>query len=923
MNEKWFLYPVSEIEKKLKTNAASGLSRKAARSRCSEKNGKIFSLSVKSPLSYLGQIVADFAYIMLMVMSFLALCFGENDVGIVATGAIVLNLFASFITYYRSQYFCDSLESLFLPRCRVVRDGKLFSVNGADVVRGDVIILQEGDIVPADARLITSSNLRVKMLVEKDRYEMLDKAAEGRVYENELNPVRFCNMVHAASVVIGGSARAIVTDVGQYTYVGAKIGKIESESNGRKRIPKILSLFKKYTSKLGMILMITVLPFSILSMLLGNNTLSLFSAFVTAIAIAATSMSQLSFTVCKVFYTTSMKRCIKAYEPSVIRSVDTADRLAGARYLFLLDGAIFTDGILHFEKSVTVDGESSLGEGERVGAVEKRLGELAALYASVQGNALSLGTESLDRYSTAIREFTEKAAADKGALGIRCNVTGFTASSKEAGAPHDRLFYSEFGEKYMLSVSYTDSIIYECTECLSGGGRTIFSAEEKTLLSSKYKKEVDTGKQVAVFSLCRHDGKASFGNNCFVGMLVFGEAYDEFASKTLESIRELGLMPVFFRNTTVDSVKINTNALPLDITGEKSVSADDFSRRGLNVAYGFGKINSYSGFSDRQICELIDAAHAKGEKVAVCGFEERYERVYSKADVLISFSSDDYKVKGGFEEEISVLKTYDDPSRAEVSEIHRRNSDMLIPRPNKKRRGGCESLLGALRESLSACTKAAGFFRYVVCMHIVRLVLIMVPMLFGSSALDARHVVVGGFIADLFVLFSYLLSKQPKISKRAYDKAVREMTSPIENNAAAILCFSASALVASVLPELMPLIPGVPKYIDRAEYSLVVFALLHIAVYLCLKLDLRLDNLGELREKGKKPEILTVIYPLFMVVFTLLCFLSPRFSGLFLVQGFTSLAYLFVAFIPPVAGMVCYFFFGSVRINFKKHRSDL
>ena len=192
-------------------------------------------------------------------------------------------------------------------------------------------------------------------------------------------------------------------------------------------------------------------------------------------------------------------------------------------------------------------------------------------------------------------------------------------------------------------------------------------------------------------------------------------------------------------------------------------------------------------------------------------------------------------------------------------------------------------------------------------------------MLFGSSALDARHVVVGGFIADLFVLFSYLLSKQTKISKRAYDKAVREMTSPIENNAAAILCFSASALVASVLPELMPLIPGVPKYIDRAEYSLVVFALLHIAVYLCLKLDLRLDNLAKLREKGKKPEILTVIYPLFMVVFTLLCFLTPHFSGLFLIQGFTSLAYLFVALIPPVAGMLCYFFFGSVRINFKKH----
>ena len=140
MNEKWFLLSVGEIEKKLKTNAASGLSRKAARSRCSNKYGTVFSVPVRSPLSYLSELAGDFAYIMLMIMSILAICFGENETGIVSAVCIAVNLIVAYIIYYRSQYFNDSLERIFLPRARVIREGRLYCVNGSKIVRGDIQI---------------------------------------------------------------------------------------------------------------------------------------------------------------------------------------------------------------------------------------------------------------------------------------------------------------------------------------------------------------------------------------------------------------------------------------------------------------------------------------------------------------------------------------------------------------------------------------------------------------------------------------------------------------------------------------------------------------------------------------------------------------------------------------------------------------
>ncbi len=919
MNEKWFLLSLNEIEKKLKTNAASGLSRKAARSRLSAKYGKVFSVPVITPISYLGELVADFAYVMLLVMSLLALLFDESEIGTVTTVVLVLNIAVSYFLYYRSQFFSDSLERVFLPRCKVIREGRVYSVSAETVVRGDVILLQKGDIVPADARLISSNKLKVKMLVEKDKYIMLDKAAGGRVFDNEYDPAKFSNMVHAASVVLSGTARAIVTDVGEFTYVGAKIGTLPSESKGRRRVPRLLTLFRNYCRKLGIILMLVVLPFCVLSMFLGNTTLSLFVSFMTALAIAASSMTQISVTVCKAFYTISMKRCLSSYKPSLVRSADVLDKLADVKYLFVLDNAIITDGVLHFKNSITADGECSFSEGERIGKTEKRLSELAALYDSAQKTSLSTGAESFARYDGAIKEFTKKAAADKGALGIRCNITGFSAASRIDFDLHDKLFYSEFGEKYMLSVSYTDSIINECVECIFDGGKSLLDENAKSRLMNAFRSNENQGKSVLVFTVSRLVG-GEYRERTFVGMLVFGEAYDREAYEALENIKSLGIKPIFFRNSVIDGTAVTCEAYPQELASESTVTPDSLLKKGLPISYRLGSFGSYSFFEDKQICDLIDAAHAQRERVAVCGFDEKFIRVYQRADVFVSFSSCEYKLSGRFEEEIDTLHTYDDPARAEVAETVRRKADVLILRPDKKqmqeREGGFSSLSSAFENAVSVSQRVVGFFRYLVCMQITRLVLVMVPMIFGSTALDVKHIVFGGMIADLFVLLYYITDREKQIHCRAYRDAVLEMLFPISNNAVRIICFAGGALFASLLPELVSLLLNVPKYIDKTQYSLVLFVLFHITVFLCLKFDLRIENLPRIKESfKKKPRVLGIVYLSFMTVFCVLCFVSPKLAILFDIQGFSSAIYLWLTFVPPLLSAAVYFFVGGVRIE--------
>ena len=146
MNEKWFLYNVADVEKKLKTNAASGLSPKAARSRMRKANSTYFIRSNKRISTIVGEIMADFALVLLIIASVVALCFTEYTTGVTLTLIVLLNLIACVFLSYRAQRLFESLAAFFRPSATVIRSGKAFSVDPERVVVGDVVLIREGVI---------------------------------------------------------------------------------------------------------------------------------------------------------------------------------------------------------------------------------------------------------------------------------------------------------------------------------------------------------------------------------------------------------------------------------------------------------------------------------------------------------------------------------------------------------------------------------------------------------------------------------------------------------------------------------------------------------------------------------------------------------------------------------------------------------
>lgn len=919
MNEKWFALSAADVENKLKTNAASGLSRKAARSRYNKSNGFLFVRRRESVPRMFGDMVSDISLMILAVMCVVSFCFREYTTATTLILILIANLGVSFVGYYRSQRFSESLEGFYLPSMSVVREGKLYSVNCDGIVEGDVVILREGDIACCDIRLVTSDSLRVRMLTDADGgYTELEKTAEGCVSDGENDALKYCNIVHAGSVVLGGSGRGIAVAVGTYTYIGAKTGGIHVGDENVKGMPTALKLLKKYCSAVNMFSLLIILPFTALSMLISKGNLSLFTTFMTALSVSASSMSQYAGTVCRIFFTAQMKNCVTSTKkPAVIRSANAADRLAEVRYAFVVDGSPITDGVLRLDAVFCADGE--VNNFENPGESARKLSELAILYRDSQRFALSAGASAHDKYDAGIREFISKMNADGDALKIRCRVNGFSAANSKD--PHDRLFYTDMNEKYVMSVSFSPEILSGCKSMLFGGSVLPLGESAGIELLRRYNSYVKSGKRVLIFSYSTHAGYSSFGDECFVGMLVFTETADNNARLFTDRLAAYGVRPVFFRNIQTDAGDSDISRIPPTFAFSSEASVSDFRKGGKPITYDFGKIDCYDGFSDKEICKLIDCVHEKHQKVAVIGFSDKFEKIYDAADVFVTCSSFEYKVKNKFGNEIEVLSDASDPSRRDCPQIIKQNSDIIIPRPDKKG-GGMASFVNAVASVSGACGNIFAFFKYLICVQFVRAVLVMIPMLFGSDALDARHILFCGMIIDLFVLFRSATIKRSGGRGRRYENMMRDFASPIYSNAGFIISFSAGSLFAALLPEVMAFLPFAPSYLCKTEYLFITMILLHFTAYrriLCVVKKPPKREIPDIKNllETIRPERPALVFAGGVLLLLVLMFASDKLGVLFGIRKI-SLFYLCLCPLPSVLSEVLVHFFGNLEIGSKE-----
>jgi P-type Ca2+ transporter type 2C len=220
------------------TDVKSGLSSNEAATRLkSEGYNELPAAGRRSALIIILGVMREPMFGLLVAAVIVYLMIGELKESIILSFFALLSVSIAIIQEWRSEKVLDALRDLTSPRALVIRDGRPQRIAGREVVRGDLIVLSEGDRVPADARLISKDIIATDESLLTGESVPVSKNAGG---EN-------ADLVFAGTLVVQGSAKATVTATGDRSEIG-KIGQtlksVETEQPRlRKQIRKVIRFF--------------------------------------------------------------------------------------------------------------------------------------------------------------------------------------------------------------------------------------------------------------------------------------------------------------------------------------------------------------------------------------------------------------------------------------------------------------------------------------------------------------------------------------------------------------------------------------------------------------------------------------------------------------------------------------------------------
>lgn len=251
---------LSDVALDLKSDPEKGLSTKEAQDRLS-KNGKniLAQNDIKWWKIFFKQFKSAFIYLLLaaMVLSFILSQFVE---GLMILLFIIINTVLGFFQEYRSENTVKLLKKYIKIKARVIRGGIKTMIDSEDLVEGDIVILETGDKIGADLRIIEAYDLYVDESVLTGESIAVLKQADINPGD-DLSHFSATNICFSGTSVVKGKAKAIVVAVGKDTFLG-KVTKMTSQTKRTSDFEKGISKFSSFILKLVLVTLIFVFVFN-------------------------------------------------------------------------------------------------------------------------------------------------------------------------------------------------------------------------------------------------------------------------------------------------------------------------------------------------------------------------------------------------------------------------------------------------------------------------------------------------------------------------------------------------------------------------------------------------------------------------------------------------------------------------------------
>ncbi len=349
---------VNSVVENLSSSVSSGLTNEQVEERQARYGEN--KLKEKKKKSLFRKFFEQFKDVMILILivaaivSFVIACVEQNPREFFEPALIllivVLNAVMGVAQESKAEKALDALKNMSAPHARVIRNGEEKIINADKLVPGDIILLEAGDFVPADARLIKSTSLKSEESALTGESVPSEKDAFSEVKEDAPLGDR-CNMVYSGCSITYGTATAIVTAIGMDTEMGKIANLLSAEGESQTPLQKKLASLGKY---LGIVALGACLVVFIVGLISGIEVIDI---FMTAVSLAVSAIPEGLPAIVTIVLSIGVQRMVK--RNAIIRRLPAVETLGSASIICSDKTGTLTMNRMTLKKAY-VDGASEL-----------------------------------------------------------------------------------------------------------------------------------------------------------------------------------------------------------------------------------------------------------------------------------------------------------------------------------------------------------------------------------------------------------------------------------------------------------------------------------------------------------------------------------------------------------------------------------
>lgn len=516
---------------------------------------------------------------------------------------VILNAAVGVIQQRRAEHSLEALKNMSAPTATVIRDGKETIIPASKLVRGDIIEVRAGDLVPADARLITSHSLFAQESALTGESVPCEKDARAAVKKGS-EQAEIKNMIFSSTVITAGHARAVVTETGMDTAVGKIAHLLNTEDEPTTPLQIKLA---KIGKALGIGALSVCALIFMLSILRGMGVLS---AFMLSVSLAVAAIPEGLPAVVTVVLSLGVQRMAKSN--AVIRRLPAVETLGAATYI-----CSDKTGTLTQNKMTVTAACSASDEIPLTGDAAKKLFALAALCC----DAKYTGKDEVSGEPTeaAIVAAAERSGTDTEKLRRKMPRTDEVPFSSERKMMSVAI---KDGDKAItVAKGAPDVLIKHCTDIILNGRKSpMTSALREKILRLNSSLADRALRVIAVAAGDTKNGKPDETGLAFCGLIGMEDPPRKEAYEAVKTCRRAGITPVMITGDHAGTACATAKKLGILSRSGECLTGAQIDKMGENeFAQAVRTCRVYARVTPEHKVRIVKALRAHGEIVAMTG----------------------------------------------------------------------------------------------------------------------------------------------------------------------------------------------------------------------------------------------------------------------------------------------------------------